>query len=624
LSGRVPDHIVQQVAGSVNLVKLIGRHCDLKPKGRSYWACCPFHKEKTPSFKVDPDKGVFYCFGCHEGGNAFTFLQKVEGLSFREALEQLARDAHVDLSQFRAAGAPSTGEFERLRQACALAAAYYEKCLEKSEAARHAREYLRGRQISEESIARWRLGYAPEGWENFLKFALGRGRDEDELESAGLVKRRDQGEGCYDAFRNRLMFPIGDRGGAVMGFGARALSDEDQPKYLNSAEGPLFHKGRCFYGLSEAREAVRAERCAVIVEGYTDVIMAHQHGVENVMAVLGTALTEDHARALGRMCERVILVFDADEAGQRSAVRSIEVLLGEELDVRVAGLEGGLDPCEFLLASGAEAFRQRLTESEDFLDFKIRCAREAHDTETVAGRARAFDEVAQLALCIGDRARQDMLIRRVADEFGLPVQSAYDSVGRLSSQRGRSAAGPRAESGEPGDRSLRGGQVLGFTALLLDNPQLQHRAAAELDGAWVPGGPEGELLARLLERCETSGPSDASEFARCVTEPEMASMVARLVALCTGEAGRDAERKCERTLSEWRRYFERTQARDVMSKLTTRTTTAAPTSAATTPGPAASEAPGGEESEDDLLLKAQRIYKRQDSEHPFNPRKDAR
>ncbi|MDP6107115.1 MAG: DNA primase [Candidatus Brocadiia bacterium] len=608
MSARVPDHIVQQVAGSVNLVKLIGRHCDLKPKGRSYWACCPFHKEKTPSFKVDPDKGVFYCFGCHEGGNAFTFLQKVEGLSFREALEQLARDAHVDLSPFRAAGGPSTGEFERLRGACALAAAYYEKCLEKSEAARHAREYLRGRQISEVSVARWHLGYAPDGWENFLKFSLGRGRAERELESAGLVKRRDQGGGCYDAFRNRLMFPIGDRAGAVIGFGARALSDEDQPKYLNSAEGPLFHKGRCFYGLPEAREAVRAERCAAIVEGYTDVIMAHQHGVENVMAVLGTALTEDHARALGRMCEKVILVFDADEAGRRSAVRSIEALLSEELDVRVAGLEGGLDPCEFLLARGAEAFRQRLAESEDFLDFRVRCAREAHDTETVAGRARAVNEVAGLALCIGDRMRQDMLIRRVAEEFGIRADSLYDRVRGLSSQRGRSGSvgsGPK----QGGAVARNGEQQIDFelVGLILGAPQLQALAKRDLDVEGFQDCGEAGLLRMMVGACPNGGPFEAIAFMNALGDAELASLAAEALA---AEEERLSLPKCrtpEERYSVYVQYYcNKRRRREIEGLLST---------TATTPSPP----------DEDAVLEAYAKKRLQeDREHPFNPREDVR
>jgi len=524
LSARVPEHVVQQIAQSTDLVGLIGRYCNLKKRGKSFWGLCPFHKEKTPSFKVDPESGLYFCFGCKEAGNVFTFLKKVEGLEFNEALERLARDAGVDLSQYRIEGGPSRSELGQLREVVELATAFYAKCLRMAKGAEHAREYLKARQINDESVARWRLGYAPDGWEHFLELARGRGYEPRALESAGLVVQRTDSDGHYDRFRNRLMFPISDRSGRGIGFGARALNDEDQPKYLNSPEGPLFSKGRCFYGFSEAREAIRTEKTAVIVEGYTDVIMAHQFGVAPVMAVLGTALTEDHARGLKALCERVVLVFDADEAGQASATRSIEVLLGEDMDVRVATLPPGEDPCDFLLSGGAEAFRSRLDAAEDFLQFRLRRAREAYDTATVTGRSRAFDELAQLAGKVTNEARRDMLIRSIAEEFGLGSERAVARAEYLCS-RGR----PARTDGQAADKGLDKiddqAMALQLLGVLLKRPELQGRAANELDTGELHDSREKDLLHRLLK----SGPMQMPDFVTILEDSALCQMVATAV-----------------------------------------------------------------------------------------------
>ncbi|MHC4789738.1 MAG: DNA primase, partial [Planctomycetota bacterium] len=335
MAGRVPEHVIQQIIRSVDFVRLASRYCDLKKKGKSYWGLCPFHKEKTPSFSVDPENGLYYCFGCKEGGK---------------------------------------GEMARLREVNELATSFYEKCLEKGRGCQAAQDYLKQRRISADSVQLWRIGYAPEGWDHFLKCALGRSFEPELLVKAGLALERTGAPGHYDRFRNRLMFPIADGAGRTIGFGARALTPEDEPKYLNSPETPLFNKGRCFFGLSQAREAIRSGKSAVVLEGYTDVIMAHQCEVRETIAVLGTALTEEHARTLGRLCERVVLVFDADEAGRKSAMRSVEVLLNEEMEIRVAGLPAGEDPCDYVLAHGGEAFRRLLAESHGFFEFRLAVA----------------------------------------------------------------------------------------------------------------------------------------------------------------------------------------------------------------------------------------------------------
>ena len=589
LSGRVPEDVVQQIARSADLVSLIGRYCKLKQRGKSLWGLCPFHKEKTPSFKVDPELGLYYCFGCKAAGNVFTFLREVEGLEFQEALQRLARDAGIDLSRYRTEGGPTHGEIERLREVTELATAFYAKCLHKASGAAQAREYLQRRRISEESVARWRLGYAPAGWDHLLELARSRGYDGRVLEAAGFAVPRTDRDGHYDRFRNRLMFPIRNRSGVSIGFGARALSDEDQPKYLNSPEGRLFSKGRCFYGFCEAREAIRSGKMAVIVEGYTDVIMAHQLGVEPVVAVLGTALTEDHARTLRALCERVILVFDADEAGQSSATRSIEVLLGEDLDVRVATLPPGEDPCEFLLDRGAEAFVARLDESEDFLEFRLRRAREAHDTATVTGRSRAFDELAELAITVGNEARRDMLIRSVAEELGLGIQSAMARVERLWSQGRRTGVPVAASSRESGGPSTEQALAFDLVSLLLTSAELQPNACEELDISKLCSCPEKKLIELLLRRCRDVGPAEGGTFINSLDSPELITLAVRAA------AQEETRRKNPQARSPENRYrecidglharAERRRIEEELKIVTTTTTAATPETKTTAPTP---------------------------------------
>ena len=616
MSGRVPEHIVQQIARSADLVRIIGRHCNLKQRGKSFWGLCPFHKEKTPSFKVDPDSGLYYCFGCKEAGNVFTFLRKVDGLEFQEALERLARDAGVDLSQYRTQEGSSRGELDELREVTELATAFYAKCLQKAKGAQRARDYLSERRITDESVERWRLGYAPEGWDHLLRFARGRKRDARLLEAAGLVIRRSEVEGHYDRFRNRLMFPIADPSGRSIGFGARALSEEEEAKYLNSPEGPLFDKGRCFYGLCQAREAIRTDKAAVIVEGYTDVIMAHQFGVEPVMAVLGTALTEEHARTLRRLCETVILVFDADEAGQASATRSVELLLGEDLDVRVARLEAGTDPCEFLLAHGADAFRTKLRESEDFLEFRLRRARQVYDTSTVTGRARAFDDLARLAIRVTNDARRDMLIRTLAEDLGLSIQSAMARVGHVWSQGRDTGESTREEPVRGRVRSADETALFELAGFLLVHEQFQPRVWGRLDTGRFTESPEKTLLGLLLDRCRRDGPVQKEDFVHSLEDPELTS---RAVAAIEEEYERGKvisnlgpQERCDRYLQEMACRAEE----QALEQLRLAITTEAPATTTTI------EAPGGLEKDKELREYMSRRMEQDRKSASINPRKE--
>jgi DNA primase len=562
VAGRVPEYVIQQILGSVDFVRLASRFCDLKKKGRTFWALCPFHKEKTPSFSLDPENGLYYCFGCKEGGNAFTLLQKLEGLSFGEALRALAAEAGVDLSQYEAEAGPGADEMERMRRLNELATAFYERCLQKARGSETARDYLAGRSISPDSIEKWRIGYAPDGWEHFLKCARGRAYEPEIVEKVGLALPRQNTPGHYDRFRNRLMFPIGDSVGRTIGFGARALSPDDEPKYLNTPETPLFDKGSSFFGLGEAREAIRSSGRAVILEGYTDVIMAHQHGVCETVAVLGTALTEHHARRLARLARRVVLVFDADEAGQNSAARSIEVLLNEDLEIRVARLPAGQDPCEYIVAEGGEEFGHRLDESQEFWEFRLARARSRFGDDSIESRSAALRDVLEMVLAVRDPARRGMIVQWVAHELGVRERDAWAyverSARRTSGRRPETAAGARnaRRSGLKADDVIPG-ELLG---LILAHPDLAPRAAEGLDLEQLKDCPAKELLAEAISRGSSGSKFDTKAFLASLDDAPRAAAASRALGEETVREERITQATPAERLEGYLEYLSRVRA----------------------------------------------------------------
>ena len=556
-------------------MRVVGRYCELRKKGNRYWACCPFHKEKTPSFSLDPETGLFYCFGCREGGNLFSFLQKMDGLTFSEALERLAAEANVDISEYKRRAGPDRSRLARMRELNELATTYYQECLRKARGGPEAREYLAGRQISDESIETWRIGYAPEGWDNLSKCAARRDFGPDLLVGAGLAVAREDGSGYYDRFRNRLMFPIADRMGRTIGFGGRALAAGDEPKYVNTPGTPLFSKGECFFGLSRAKEAVRSSRSAVLLEGYTDVIMAHQAGVAQALAVLGTALTQEHALQLSRLCESVTLVFDPDEAGTRSAARSIEVLLGEGLQIRVTNLPEGLDPCDFIVEHGGDAFCERLDQSAGFFEWRLALARRRHDVDTLEGRGAAFDELAQIALAVRDEAQRDMIVRWIARELGVREDKAWAAIDRRATPparaRGTDAAGgaARLSAHETLPRDVLG--------MLLAHPEWLSEAVERLDVDAMHDGPEKQLLALMAERHDSADEWDTEGLLSSLSDPGMSAAGARAMAeeqdrtyeITQKVLGLDAEEMLRRRFESYVDFLEERKYRAA-------TTTAAP------------------------------------------------
>ncbi|HSL93020.1 MAG TPA: DNA primase [Bacillota bacterium] len=394
-----PQELVERINDRTDIVQLIGEQIKLEKKGKDFWGLCPFHSERTPSFSVSQEKQMYYCFGCHAGGNSVSFLMEHNKLTFPEAIEQLADRAGIDLPRQEDDGRvlEARKQRERALRLMAWASEVYHRHLQNPELGRVAREYLHQRGVSPQIIDELKLGVSL-GGSSLIQKAAQQGIDAQELIGVGLAGQSDTGQ--YDRFRGRIMFPIRDRRGRVIAFGGRILGD-GQPKYLNSPENPLFNKSRELYGLDRAGKSISSLGYAIIVEGYMDAIMAWQYGVDNVVASMGTALSIGHAQILKRYSEKVSLCFDADGAGQAAALRGMDVLQKAGFEVRVAVLDEGLDPDDYLRRFGQEAF-VRLTRDDAMHLVEYRLDRLAADADlgTPEGlgqfSARAADVLAQI------------------------------------------------------------------------------------------------------------------------------------------------------------------------------------------------------------------------------------
>ena len=426
------DDQVQQVKQATDIGRLIGEFIALKPKGREFVCLCPFHADKNPSMYVVPHKQMYHCFVCQASGDAFGFMMQYHKMSFREALEDLARRAGIVLRREAPshAHAPEEGpsETQRLLTAHEQALRYFRDSLKHPELGAAARAYLTQRGISEAMCEAFQIGYAPDRWDGLLLAAREHRWELAPLQTAGLLIPRKSGDGLYDRFRHRLIFPIFNQRGRTIAFGGRKLRAEDEPKYLNSPESPLFQKSATLYGLERAGRPIISSGTAILVEGYTDVIACHQAGEANVVATLGTAFTHEHARLLKGKAERIVLLFDADEAGMKAADRALESVLSDEVDVAVAVLPDAKDPADlFLEADGKDRWQRALAGARDALSYQLDRMRAALQTkETVTGRQHLAEKYLQSLAHAGltrvtNPARRGFLMQRLCELLHLPL-----------------------------------------------------------------------------------------------------------------------------------------------------------------------------------------------------------
>jgi DNA primase len=370
---RFPQTFIDDLRRQADIVRVIQDYVSLKKKGANWMACCPFHQEKTPSFSVNPAKDIFFCFGCQKGGSVFNFVMEIERVSFPEAIKIVAEKANVPLpvmvedQKFEA----RRKEADEIIELNSWALEWWEAQLEQNQTeARAARKYLEGRQISDETRKAFRLGYAPDSWDALSSHLKQRGASAQQIEGSGLVVKKDAG-GFYDRFRGRLIFPVMDAQGRAVAFGGRTLQPDGEPKYLNSPETAAYTKGRHLFGLNLTRDEIRKRKFAILVEGYLDLIIPYQLGVRNLAASLGTALTPEQAKLLGRFARKVVVNYDGDSAGVKAAKRAIETLLAEDFETKVLVLPDGADPDEFIRTHGVEAYHERRGKALPHIQFVL-------------------------------------------------------------------------------------------------------------------------------------------------------------------------------------------------------------------------------------------------------------
>ncbi len=423
--GSIPDETVRRIQEHIDIVDVVSHYLTLKKRGQNYVGLCPFHHEKTPSFVISPVKQLFHCFGCGTGGDVFGFLMKADSLAFPEAVRVLGERAGISVAP-PSAPAQDPAEIsskESILKIQREAADYYHDLLLHHPGAKNAREYLKQRGVQPETIKNFLLGYALPLWDGLLKHLQGRGCSPGEIEQAGLAITREDGKGHYDRFRDRIIFPIRNLQGKIIAFGGRiygtAGQDGSLPKYMNSPETPVYTKGHHLYALDKARSGVTQAGGLVIVEGYLDALAAHQVGISNVVATLGTALTPEHLHLVRRFIHKVILVFDPDLAGIRAALRTVDLFISSGVHAQVVMLPGGEDPDSFIKNHGAEAFKDLLSKSVGLLDFALRQMVSNASKKTLEEKLRIVDEVLPVLAKIPNHVERSHYLKWVADQLGV-------------------------------------------------------------------------------------------------------------------------------------------------------------------------------------------------------------
>jgi DNA primase len=510
--------LTRQVKEASDIVAVVGTYLSLTPAGSIYKAVCPFHNDTRPSLQIDPKWQNFRCWACGKKGDVFTFVSEFEKVSFLEAREILARRAGINLQ-----GSPTENVRRgKLLDAVKWAEKLYHECLLENPLAERARRYVGERQLTGQTVRAFGLGFAPDAGDWLLRAAASAQQEIDVLQEVGLIGERREGSGRYDRFRDRLMFPIRDSRGQTVGFGGRILPDstfaDRGPKYYNSSETPLFLKKELLYGLDAARNAGTSEGYLAVVEGYTDVLMAHQCGVANVVATMGTALNAAHVRQLRRFVPKVVLVFDADAGGETGVDRALEIFVGCDVELAIATLPEGLDPCDLLVAQGAAPFQQALAGAVDALDFKLNqlLAKAGTSVEATKRVVDAILGIMALAPEMPGQAglvKQELLVTRLAQRLGLRQETVWARFGELREARKRESdrTSPVVAGSPETDRDVRRSKPARavekeLLQILLADPDLVGQAYQEVDPQWIEHPGLQQLLAglyRLFDLGET-------------------------------------------------------------------------------------------------------------------------
>jgi DNA primase len=509
----------EQIRAASDIVDVIGAYVPLKKNGANFTALCPFHKEKSPSFNVNPHKQIFHCFGCHKGGDVFTFVKDYENIGFMDAVRRLAERAKIPLEFENTPGAQESRHLkDQLLDIHDQLTTRWQNCLANEAAGQMARDYLAKRGVSADAIKLFRIGAAPELWDDTVNWAKSKNFPLEIAEQAGLIIKKEETGRHYDRFRGRLMFPICDEQGRVVGFSGRVLSgDEKTAKYVNSPETPIFTKSKIFFGLDKSKRAILDAGYAIICEGQLDLIACFTNGVQNIVAPQGTAFTEQHARILKRYANEAVLCFDSDNAGQNAIVRSLDHLLAADLAVRVAVVPSPHDPDSFIKANGGEAFRTLVENAEGFFDYLLKRLLATNDSTTDKGRLAILRGMAEALHKTGNSVLLDTHAQKTALRLGVAVDAVRKEFAKVKPQ----AAIVRED--EPDDSMLAGeaeaeapsrpsNLELHLLKILLQHDELVSWAAAHLDANWIAHPLIRQTVDARLAACEHETWHSLAEF----------------------------------------------------------------------------------------------------------------
>ena len=502
--GIITREFAEEVRSAADIVKVVSRYVALKRKGDRYWGCCPFHNEKTPSFSVKPDDGFFYCFGCHAGGNVFKFISLYDNIPYYEAVAQVAEELNIPLPQKKMSQAQIAREkhIEELRRVNQLAGNFFHNCLTMTRYGQKGLAYFRQRGINEETIKEFQLGFAPDAWDKLSTAFVQREISPELLEECDLSRRRPDGS-LYDRFHNRVMIPIRDERGRIVGFGGRVIeaAQENQAKYLNSKETMLFNKRRLLFGLDKAHRQIEKSGFALVVEGYMDVISVYAAGIHNVVASLGTAFTQEQCKKLLRYAPQIYFCYDSDAAGQQAIFRAIQVAREQEnAIIKVVRMPDGKDPDEFIRKHGAADFMKVVEGAVPMVEFQLQYIVKDMDLNSLEGRLQAMTRIIPVLLAIRNMAERNAYVARAAQLLGVAENELVDELNRRSRHHGSYQQRPerqamRAVHRQNEDASRRAGRVV-IRAVWQEPAVLEHFVSqVPLDA--VPDALQASILRQM-------------------------------------------------------------------------------------------------------------------------------
>lgn len=502
------DEFVAEVSGRSDILSVVGNYVRLKKKGGRYWGCCPFHNENTPSFSVVPDKGFFYCFGCHAGGNVFKFISLVENISYFDAVKLQAEKLGIALPARKKSPAEIARDEKRaeLFKVNELAKNFFHNCLTVTKTGKRGRDYFAARRMTKETIEEFSLGYAPDAWEKLTSAFLQRGIKKELLVEAGLAVQREKG-GLYDRFRSRVMIPIADERGYTVGFGGRVL-DDSTPKYLNTAETPVFNKRQLLFGLNLAKNFIRRENGVIIVEGYMDAVSLFGAGIKNVAATLGTAFTAEHLKLLLRYTGNIYFCYDSDEAGQKATVRAISLMRGTDVNARVIVVPDGKDPDEYIKNHGADAFAALVKNAEGLIEYRLKYILKRTDFSTLSGKLEALSASLPVFASIRSDAERSEYIKNFASKLMLDESSVRSELKKYLKTPAEAAPQiipERKAARKRDDANRRAGRII-LRAAYKEPSLLTHIDAMLPNG--LPDESQQEALNFLKSREKTESPPD--------------------------------------------------------------------------------------------------------------------